>query len=511
MRRIAVALATLCLLAGQTIFVGAVSAADPSKFTATPLTPDSTFSGAKSHVGRDRPDRPGAARPHRLEARQRHDQVRLRRDRVLRRRRRGLAATSPRVTGKSLKANARGRRRPTTPTRPTVTEQDHRRAEKAVPALEGHVRPSGRPTAASPRQVPANQIGALLKVDGVVAVQQDTLEQPLDDNTAFIGATTVWPSLGGSANAGSNVIVGVIDTGVWPEHPMLAAGQPRRPGRRPQACQFGDGTDVAHLGPAFTCNNKLIGAYAKTADVHGRRSAPDANEFCNNTTASVLGARLRGPRHAHHDDGRRRLRRLGRCSTASSAARSAASPPARASSSTASASRPGCFGSDSVAAVSRRSPTASTSSTSRSRAARSRTPTRSSSRSSTRSTPGISVNASAGNSGPGAGDLRPRRPVGDHGRRLDRPARVPLDAAPDRRRRRDARRPGRHADERHHVGDAGRHGRDAAEGRRRQRGRALPVGPRPGRGDRQGRRLPARRRTAASTRASASSQAARPG
>ena len=35
---------------------------------------------------------------------------------------------------------------------------------------------------------------------------------------------------------------------------------------------------------------------------------------------------------------------------------------------------------------------------------------------------GISVNASAGNSGPGAGDLRPRRPVGDDGRRLDRPA-----------------------------------------------------------------------------------------
>ena len=77
---------------------------------------------------------------------------------------------------------------------------------------------------ASRRRIPANQIGALLKVDGVVAVQQDTLEQPLDDNTAFIGATRVWPSLGGSANAGSNVIVGVIDTGVWPEHPMLAPG-----------------------------------------------------------------------------------------------------------------------------------------------------------------------------------------------------------------------------------------------------------------------------------------------
>ena len=32
---------------------------------------------------------------------------------------------------------------------------------------------------------------------------------------------------------------------------------------------------------------------------------------------------------------------------------------------------------------------------------------------------GICVNASAGNTGPGAGTRRPRRPVGDHGRRLD--------------------------------------------------------------------------------------------
>jgi len=51
LRRIAVALATLCLLAGQTIFAGVVSGADPSKFTATPLTPDSTYTGVKSSSG----------------------------------------------------------------------------------------------------------------------------------------------------------------------------------------------------------------------------------------------------------------------------------------------------------------------------------------------------------------------------------------------------------------------------------------------------------------------------
>ena len=108
-------------------------------------------------------------------------------------------------------------------------------------------------------------------------------------------------------------------------------------------------------------------------------------------------------------------------------------------------------------------------------------------------------------------DLRSRRPVDDDGGRFDRPALVHLDAAPDRRRRRDAGRSGRHAHQRHLVGDPRRHGRHAGQGRRRQRGRALPVGPR-----RRARR-PARSwsasagRTAVSTRAAGSSRAARPG
>ena len=137
----------------------------------------------------------------------------------------GLEATSPRVTGKSLESNAAAVKAYdsyTADLSATLT----RRAEKAAPGLK--VR-STYSTAFGgvEASVPANQIAALLKTDGIVAVQEDTLEQPLDDNTSFIGATAVWPSLGGSANAGSNVIVGVIDTGVWPEHPMLAAREPR--------------------------------------------------------------------------------------------------------------------------------------------------------------------------------------------------------------------------------------------------------------------------------------------
>ena len=129
--------------------------------------------------------------------------------------------------------------------------------------------------------VPADRAKSLLAVPGVAAVQQDKLVQPdrvataattaattaagtATDTAAFIGADKVWPSVGGRDKAGSGVIVGVLDTGIWPEHPMLAdKGLPTpRPTTDGSArdCDFGDGADP-DLGPAFTCNNKLIGAY----------------------------------------------------------------------------------------------------------------------------------------------------------------------------------------------------------------------------------------------------------
>ena len=114
-------------------------------------------------------------------------------------------------------------------------------------------------------------------------MQKDSLNQPLDDNTAFIGATAVWPQLGGSAKAGSNVIVGVLDTGVWPENPMLSPTGESAPAGGLKGCQFGDGTDTAHLGPAFACNNKLIGAYAFT-QTYMAVVGSNGQEFCNNTS-----------------------------------------------------------------------------------------------------------------------------------------------------------------------------------------------------------------------------------
>ncbi len=280
-RRTPVALATLCLLLGQTIFAGAVSGADPSKFTATQLNPVSTFSTPKSTSGAIAKSDPKLlgrhdATPVNVVIKYDFDASATYTGGV-----NGLAATSPRVTGKSLKANAAAVKAYDAYTA-KLTKGITAAAQKAAPSLKVN-ESFGTAYGGVSGRVTANQIAALLKVPGVVAVQSDTLEQPLDDNTGFIGATAVWPSLGGSATAGSNVIFGDIDTGVWPEHPMLAPGSLSAPAGGLKACQFGDGTDTADLGPTFTCNNKLIGAYAKMANYMANTGA-GANEFCNNTS-----------------------------------------------------------------------------------------------------------------------------------------------------------------------------------------------------------------------------------
>ncbi len=59
---------------------------------------------------------------------------------------------------------------------------------------------------------------------------------------------------------GEGVVVGVIDTGIWPEHPSFADdGSYAAPPTGPLPCEFGN---TAHNpnDAAFTCNNKLIGA-----------------------------------------------------------------------------------------------------------------------------------------------------------------------------------------------------------------------------------------------------------
>ncbi|MEU3457408.1 S8 family serine peptidase [Micromonospora sp. NPDC006766] len=209
----------------------------------------------------------------------------------------GLAATSPGKTGEKL-----GKSDAESAYLRHVTQREGKFAAdvaKAVPSVtvRQHLRNVYGGVAAS---VPANKIRDLLKVDGVVAVQRDELRQPLTDSSAqFINANSTYPALGGKANAGAGIIVGVIDTGAWPEHPSFADNgnlntPPTKRDRTPRTCDFGV-NPLAPQSGAFKCNNKLIGgaAFLDTYLAYntGERyvTARDSNGHGTHTASTTAG------------------------------------------------------------------------------------------------------------------------------------------------------------------------------------------------------------------------------
>ncbi|MEV4376285.1 S8 family serine peptidase [Streptosporangium sp. NPDC049644] len=113
-------------------------------------------------------------------------------------------------------------------------------------------------------RIPANKAAAVLKLPGVAAVQEDKPEQLLTDSSPeFIGAPAIYNKLGGSSSSGKGVVVGILDSGVWPEHPQFAdpgtlPAVPATKDGTPRVCNFGDNPLTPAADP-FVCNRKLIG------------------------------------------------------------------------------------------------------------------------------------------------------------------------------------------------------------------------------------------------------------
>lgn len=113
--------------------------------------------------------------------------------------------------------------------------------------------------------VAESQVEAIAKLPGVKAVYPDEpLQLETERSPFFIDADRLWKELGGQEHAGEGVIVGVLDSGIWPEHPSFADPDPlgqsyaEPPAKwTGTACEFGSAIsgDIP-----FTCNNKLIGA-----------------------------------------------------------------------------------------------------------------------------------------------------------------------------------------------------------------------------------------------------------
>ena len=114
-------------------------------------------------------------------------------------------------------------------------------------------------------------------------VTVDTVSTP-----HFLGVDDVWRDhFGGAANAGLGVIVGVIDTGIWPEHPSFAALPEPRPDRAVIAAKWHGTCEV------IACNNKVIGAryynQAGLALPHESLSPRDYHGHGSHTAGTAAG------------------------------------------------------------------------------------------------------------------------------------------------------------------------------------------------------------------------------
>ena len=191
-----------------------------------------------------------------------------------------LQATSPEVTGKALKDNASA----VSAYRSFVNKRARLARMNVLRAIPGAK--LGRTFSIAfggfQAMVPANRAKDLLSLPGVSAVQADSVNHVTANSSPnFVGAPAVWPSLGGENKAGKGVVLGVLDTGIWPEHPMFEDPGIPYPGGGPYACDFGLSGDTGD--DPFTCNDKLIGAYA-FLDTNLAANGPDVGEYCTSTT-----------------------------------------------------------------------------------------------------------------------------------------------------------------------------------------------------------------------------------
>jgi subtilisin family serine protease len=144
-----------------------------------------------------------------------------------------------------------------------------------------------------------DQAERVAKQPGVARVVRDELRQlHTDVSPRFLGLDArrgAWAS----GYTGEGVILGVIDTGIWPEHPSFADdGSYSAPpadwmGGNP-ACEFGDTAHNPDDAP-FDCNNKLIGArdmrtlYKEFVGPEVYNSARDYDGHGTHTSSTAAG------------------------------------------------------------------------------------------------------------------------------------------------------------------------------------------------------------------------------
>ena len=146
----------------------------------------------------------------------------------------------------------------------------------------------------------ARQAAKLAAIKGVIALSKDTLRQPDTSlSPSFLEldeAGGLWSQLGGNSRAGAGTVVGVLDTGIWPESKAFAGGT----GIPVPADWHGTCVD-GELFSKHMCNDKLIGAryfvagFGKHAiSPHDYLSPRDGDGHGSHTASTAAGNRVEG-------------------------------------------------------------------------------------------------------------------------------------------------------------------------------------------------------------------------
>ena len=157
------------------------------------------------------------------------------------------------------------------------------------------------------------EVRTLVGRSDVVAVTPDTPRSLTTTYThSFLGLDKpdgLWSQLGGKEHAGEDIIIGIVDGGVWPEHLSYADridsdGKPTfdngaavaydaPPARWKGDCQSGNGFTAAN------CNNQLVGAQYFDASFKASGRVPHWTEFTGSPRDSIGGATGEGGHGTH--------------------------------------------------------------------------------------------------------------------------------------------------------------------------------------------------------------------
>ena len=131
----------------------------------------------------------------------------------------------------------------------------------------------------------AAKAAELARTPGVLSVSKNEIRQADTVSTpTFLGLDApggLWSKLGGPSNAGGgrNLVIGDIDSGIWPESPSF---RPLREAERLRG--FGGSCAAAEQWTAANCNNKIVSARYYNAGVGGDAAihqAPYVNEVAS--------------------------------------------------------------------------------------------------------------------------------------------------------------------------------------------------------------------------------------